>query len=124
MISRSTCYPEGGHWDKGLREELSARGYEVFDRELNGAFRKLPFGEQIAIIASDLKSAFWHKDAQVVAISFGAYLFLHAQTLLEPFIGRILLLSPIVGEATNEEHLMFFVPPRARHLQELARSGV
>lgn len=114
---------KGGRLDKGLGQELSARGYNVFGRELHGEFQKLPFGEQIGIVASDLKSAFWHEDAKVIANSFGAYLFLHAQTLLEPFVGRVLLLSPIVGEATNQEYMMFFVPPRAHRLQELARSG-
>jgi hypothetical protein len=34
-----------------------------------------------------------------------------------------LLLSPIVGEASNEETMMFFVPPGARRLQAKIASG-
>lgn len=38
-------------------------------------------------------------------------------------IGRVLLLSPIVGEFSNEKTLMNFIPPRSGRLQELAQSG-
>lgn len=55
----------------------------------------------------------------MVANSFGAYLFLHAQILLPPFPGRVVLLAPIVGEASHEERMLHFVPPRAGQLQEL-----
>jgi hypothetical protein len=113
----------GGHSNQGLGEELRSRGYQVVGRELVGDFERLPFGEQIELVASDLRSGFWHKDARVVANSFGAYLFLHAQTIMPPYVGRVLLLSPIVGEAANEATMSFFVPPRARRLQELAKAG-
>jgi hypothetical protein len=113
----------GGRLNQGLGEELLERDFDVFGRELHGEFQKLTFGKQIELVANDLKSRFWRKDARVIANSFGAYLFLHAQTLLPPYIGRVLLLSPIVGEASNEETMMFFVPPRANHLQELVRIG-
>lgn len=113
----------GGRLHKGLGEELLARGYEVFGREILGKFQKLPFRDQIEIVANDLKYGFWREDAKVIASSYGAYLFLHAQTILEPYIGRVLLLSPIVGEASNEEMMMFFVPPGARRFQELVKSG-
>ncbi|MFT0549106.1 hypothetical protein ACMHYO_22550 [Allopusillimonas ginsengisoli] len=113
----------GGHLNKGLGKELSARGYVISGRELNGEFQKLRFGEQVKIVANDLKTNFWHKDAKVIANSFGAYLFLHAQSLLAPYIGSALLLSPIVGEAEYEEKMMFFVPPLAGHLQSLVKNG-
>ena len=61
--------------------------------------------------------------AQVIANSFGAYLFLHAQTLLPPFIGRVLLLSPIVGEFSEEGASIGFIPPRSHRLLKLAQSG-
>lgn len=114
----------GGHLDTGLGKELSARGYEVSGRELNGEFQKLRFGEQVKIVANDLETRYWHKDAKVIANSFGAYLFLHAQSLLNPYIGKVLLLSPIVGEASYEEKMMFFVPPLAGHLQERVKNGL
>ena len=42
---------------------------------------------------------------------------------MAPYIGRVLLLSPIVGEFSNEETLMNFIPPRSESLKELAQSG-
>lgn len=113
----------GGRLDAGLGEALLSRGLSVFGRETNGDFAKLSFAEQIELIAQDLKTHFWYNDAMVVANSFGAYLFLHAQTAMEPFPGRVLLLSPIVGEFANSESQTFFVPPRARQLMELVQAG-
>ena len=113
----------GGSLDRGLGEELSARGFRVIGRELRGDFGKLAFGEQVETVADDLRSGFWTGCARVVANSFGAYLFLQAQALSEPFPGKALLLSPIVGEAQDGEHMAFFVPPRAGRLRELIHSG-
>jgi hypothetical protein len=42
---------------------------------------------------------------------------------MEPYIGKVILLSPIVGEFANEETQMNFIPPRAEKLLELARAG-
>ena len=109
-----------GQLDTGLGEELLNRGFSLAGRETLGDFRKLPFPEKIEAIAKDLKDEFWHEDALVIANSFGAYLFLHAQTLLPPFVGKVLLLSPIVGEASEPETMRFFVPPRAGKLHRLA----
>ncbi|HQN46090.1 MAG TPA: hypothetical protein PK034_03420 [Rugosibacter sp.] len=114
----------GGLLDKGLGAELQRRGYKVVGRELRGDFQRLPFADQLGHVADDLRKGFWHEDARVIANSFGAYLFLHAQTLLPPFAGRALLLSPIVGEASNEEQMMFFVPPRAGRIQDMVDSGM
>lgn len=114
---------KGGRLSKGLGAELQARGFDVTGRELIDEFRKLPFLEQVGIVTNDLTSNHWHENAMVVANSFGAYLFLHAQAELPPFVGRVLLLSPIVGEASNEEAMMIFVPPGARRLHERIMSG-
>lgn len=113
----------GGRLDQGLGEELAKRDWQVYGRELRGDFQRLGFGEQIETIAEDLQTHFWHENARVVANSFGAYLFLHAQTLLPPFPGRALLLAPIVGEASHEESMLHFIPPRAGRLQELVGQG-
>jgi hypothetical protein len=88
-----------------------------------GGFKDIPFSEQAAIIAEDLSSHFWKEEALVIANSFGAYLFLHAQTQMKPFIGKVLLLSPIVGEFTAEDVQTSFIPPRAGQLQRLALEG-
>ncbi len=89
-----------------------------------GEFRALPFRDQIEIVAEDLTTQYWHEDSHVVCNSYGAYLFLHAQTLMEPYVGKVLLLSPIVGPFSDERGSgVGFIPPRAERLAELAETG-
>jgi hypothetical protein len=113
----------GGQLATGLGQALMDRGFDVTGRETRGDFRILPFAEQVQIIANDLQSHFWHSQAQVVCNSFGSYLFLHAQAQMPSFPGRVLLLSPIVGEFTSEETRTTFSPPRPRRLKELAEAA-
>jgi hypothetical protein len=113
----------GGRLDTGLGQELLSRGFEISGRELVEEFRKLDFQKQIDLVAADLKDNFWFGDAHVIANSFGAYLFLHAQMQMEPYIGKVILLSPIVGEFGNEETRMNFIPPRSDKLFEVSQSG-
>jgi len=113
----------GGRLDNGLGQALLAKGFDVSGRELVGEFRKLAFNEQVDAVASDLQSSFWNPDAQVIANSFGAYLFLHAQAQIPPYPGKVILLSPIVGEFTNQATEMNFIPPRSERLLELAKTG-
>ena len=112
----------GGRLDTGLGQALLSRGFEVAGRELYGEFRKLDFQQQVDIVAEDLQIHFWQEESRVIANSFGAYLFLHAQVQMKPYIGRVILLSPIVGEFSNEDTRMNFVPPRADKLQQLAEA--
>lgn len=42
---------------------------------------------------------------------------------MSPYPGKVLLLSPIVGDFQNEEIRMGFIPPRAEVLLELAQTG-
>ncbi len=113
----------GGRLHTGLGHALTERGCIVLGRELFGDFKKLGFQQQVDAVASDLERELWHEDTHVIANSFGAYLFLHAQAQLPPYVGRVILLSPIVGEFGNEETQMNFIPPRADKLLELARAG-
>ena len=107
------------------------RGYDVTGRETRGEFKSLAFASQVDLVAQDLRSMCWREDALVVANSFGAYLFLHAQAQLAPFIGKVLLLSPIVGEFAKDEPSedeeaggwLGFIPPMARKLADLIQSG-
>ena len=124
-MKRSVYYLTGmgGRLDSGLGQGLLSRGLEVAGRELVGEFRKLDFQDQIDHIVEDLQSNFWHEDSHVIANSFGAYLFLHAQAQMEPYIGKVILLSPIVGEFGNEVTQMNFIPPRAEKLRQLAEAG-
>lgn len=113
----------GGRIGTGLGEALLGRGYNVTGRETVDEFKGLPFSQQIAIIADDLTTHFWRKEALVIANSFGAYLFLNAQALMSPYVGKVLLLSPIVGEFSNEDSGLGFVPPHSGRLAQLAEDG-
>jgi hypothetical protein len=116
----------GGLISTGLGQALLERGYDVTGRETVGEFKDVGFTRQVEIVANDLKEYFWREDAKVIANSFGAYLFLHAQALVgEPYIGQVVLLSPIVGEFANDDQArpMNFIPPYAERLLELAQSG-
>ena len=125
MNSNSTLYylpGRGGRLDAGLGTALIERNLLVSGRETVGEFAGLNFQEQIELVAQDIQAGFWHKEAKILANSFGAYLFLHAQTLMPAYIGKVLLLSPIVGEFSNNETGTHFVPPRSRKLKELAQA--
>jgi len=125
MNSSSPIYylpGRGGRLDAGLGTALVERYLLVFGRETVGEFAGLSFQEQIELVAQDIQAGYWHKEAKILANSFGAYLFLHAQTLMPAYIGKVLLLSPIVGEFSNNETGTHFVPPRSRKLKELAQA--
>ena len=116
----------GGRLHTGLGQALASRGLNVMGRELVGEFRSIDFQDQIDTVASDLQQHYWSPNGRVIANSFGAYLFLHAQVLLgEPYIGQVTLLSPILGEFVNDDEVrpMNFIPPQAEKLLELAKSG-
>ena len=112
----------GGSLNKGLGQGLRNRGLEITGRETIGEFRKLRFQDQLDIISEDLVREFWTKESRILANSFGAYLFLHAQAQLDPFPGRVLILSPIVGEFGDEKTKLNFIPPRSGRLFELAQT--
>ena len=125
MNSNSTLYylpGRGGRLDAGLGVALVERNLVVSGRETVGEFASLSFQEQIELVAKDIQANFLHQEAKILANSFGAYLFLHAQTLMPAYIGKVLLLSPIVGEFSNNETGTHFVPPRSRKLKELAQA--
>jgi alpha-beta hydrolase superfamily lysophospholipase len=113
----------GGRLEAGLGQGLASRGVNVVGRALVDEFRRLDFQHQINLVVSDLQQNFWQEEAYVIANSFGAYLFLHAQAQMEPYVGKVMLLSPIVGEFSNMKSSLNFSPPRADKLQQLAEAG-
>ena len=113
----------GGRLATGLGEGLRSRGWDVTGRETLGEFRDMPFADQVHTIAQDLQQHFWHAQARVVAVSFGAYLFLHAQAELPSYPGRVLLLSPIVGGFADAASGTHFVPPQAELLRQRVEAG-
>lgn len=106
----------GGEITTGLGQGLLDRGYSVTGRETRGAFLKLNFQKQLDAIRNDLQGEFWREDAKLVAVSYGCYLFLHAQLGMPAFPGSVLLLSPVVGGAFSDTAGVGFVPPRADQL--------
>ena len=93
-------------------------------RETVDDFLQMSFQAQIESVAEDLTTQHWDEEARVICNSFGAYLFLHAQTLMPPYMGKVLLLSPIVGHFTDTENSKTgFYPPRASQLLQIAATG-
>ena len=113
----------GGQLDKGVGEGLLGRGYNLRGREMSGKFDTLPIQNQIDLVTQDLQDGFWQKESKIIAVSYGAYLLLHALSDLEPYIGSILLLSPVLGGITSGEAMRYFSPPRADKLQHLISEG-
>lgn len=113
----------GGRLDTGLGRGIHDRNYKIVGRETLGEFQKLTFQDKIDTVKNDLEEYFWYPDAKVVANSFGAYLFLHAQLTMEPYPGQVLILSPIIGGANYDEKMMRFYPPRADVLMQTANDG-
>ena len=113
----------GGRLETGLGQALTSRGLSVSGRETVGDFTQLSFQDQIELVAKDLTTNFWQENAKVIGNSYGAYLFLHAQSILPSFPGKVLLLSPIIGEFNNENVGTHFIPPRSRQLVSLVDIG-
>lgn len=113
-----------GRLERGLGAELLARGLSVTGRETVGGFDDLPFAEQVRTVADDLLANFWHPQARVIANSFGAYLFLNAQALIEPFPGRVLMLSALIGEGQNPATGQAFTLPRSEQFEQILTSNL
>ena len=113
----------GRRLDTGLGNALLRRGFALSGRETVGTFKRMRFGDQVDAVKQDLVERFWRPNTLVIANSFGGYLFLHAQIGLDPFPGRVLLLSPVIGSAADDESGMRFYPPRADVLREVAGQG-
>ena len=126
MDTQRTVYylpGHGGRLHTGLGEALMSRGLNLAGRETVDDFRRLRFMNQVETVAEDLRTHFWRADAQVVANSFGAYLFLNAQSVLPPYPGKVLLLSPIIGAFDHPDKPMSFSPPMPTRLMDMATSG-
>lgn len=113
----------GGELATGLGQGIIDRGFNVTGRETRGEFNTRSFRAQVEQIAADLQEYFWKSSACVIANSYGAYLFLHAQAQLIPFPGRVLLLSPIVGDTRDPNANVGYIPPGARKIFDLAMNG-
>lgn len=113
----------GGHLNQGLGAALQSKGVHIVGRELPGGADSGGFATHVDAVAADLQRDHWHRDSLVVANSFGAYLLLHAQAQLPPFVGNVLLLSPILGMVFRKDAPGGFVPPRARKILAMVEAG-
>lgn len=110
----------GGRLTGGLGSFLSGLG-TVIGRELTGDFAKLTFTEQVDLVRADLTGQI----CIVVANSFGSYFLLNALLEMPGFAGKILLLSPVLGDVENPETGMVYCPPRAqRFIESLGGGGL
>lgn len=110
----------GRRLNEGLGANLIERGCSLIGRELVGEFNTLSFQQQVEVVQSDLTRLNEQNITHLIAISFGAYLFLHSQAAIAPIKAKILLLSPIMGAAINREQMRYYVPPQAERLIKLA----
>jgi hypothetical protein len=76
MLTNTVYYlpGAGGQLATGLGQGLIDRGFDVTGRETRGAFRSLPFEEQVQSVVDDLQSHLWHEQSLVLCNSFGCYL--------------------------------------------------
>ena len=58
------------------------------------------------------------EEGNLIANSYGAYLLLLSLIDQRPLPTRILLLSPVLGRAISEEHMLFSRPPREKTLHQ------
>lgn len=124
-MKRSIFYlpGRGGELFTGLGAALIERRCTITGIEIRGDFQRLRFSEQVDIVAGALMDLPKDKQTQVIANSFGAYLFLHAQSLLDPIPSKVLLLSPIVGGVARPGSGMGMSPPQADRLFALGDIG-
>ncbi|MDG4597520.1 MAG: hypothetical protein P9F75_17850 [Candidatus Contendobacter sp.] len=114
--------PGRGNRLRDLGDLVTRLGFDVYGRELASSFARLGFADQIRLIQHDLASTFWHPGAPLIGHSYGAYLLLHALADRESFPGRILLLAPVLGAATDLKRFYLSRPPRADKLMQLAHN--
>ena len=113
----------GESLDEGIGQVIASMGFSVKGREMISDFARLGFSEQLALIRSDLESDFWRPESVLIGRSYGAYLLLHTLAELEPFPGKVLLFSPVLGAAISEDRRSGVLPPRSKLLLKLADSG-
>ncbi len=111
----------GDKLDDFLGSSLAQMGFEVYGREILYDFANLHFPQQLQIIKNDIKTLFWREESNLIGDSYGAYLLLHALAEIAAFPGRILLFSPVLGEAIDKQNLYLSRPPRAKKLLQLAK---
>jgi hypothetical protein len=110
----------GETFDGVLGRLIRTMGCRLEGREVDSRFARAWFSEQLALVRSDVYSRFWNSDATLIGRSYGAYLLLHVLADLQPYPGKVLLCSPVLGPATFNHGCYVSRPPRAEKLLRLA----
>lgn len=105
----------GSSFQGRLGVQLQSRGYELTGRVLEGEFAKLPFPDQINLIADDL-AKYSKQQISLIAHSFGAYLGLHAILQNRGYAGNVFLISPILGSVKGNGRM--FKPPQSKRMSQ------
>ena len=109
----------GSSFQGRLGVELQSRGHELTGRVLGGEFAKLPFPDQINLIADDL-AKYSKQQTPLIAHSFGAYLGLHAILQNRGYAGNVFLISPILGSVKGNGRM--FKPPQSGRITQVIES--
>ena len=112
-----------GKLDGFIGTLLLNMGYDVYGREIDGAFEKLRISKQVEIIKNDLKDGFWDEKSIIIGTSYGAYLFLHSIIDSEKFPAKVLLFSPVLGRSRALPNRPIISPPRAKKLLEYRKNN-
>ena len=110
----------GGDHRSGLGAHLASLGTAYGGLSLSGAFIRYPFEEKLNVIRGVL-AQIDIPEAAIIANSMGAYYLLHSLVDQPPFQGRVLLLSPVLGAATNG--LNYSRPPMAAKFAKAVSGG-
>ncbi|MBF0121357.1 MAG: alpha/beta hydrolase [Desulfobacterales bacterium] len=102
---------------------LTNLGFKVQCRKLSEEFLSLRFNEQLTIVEDDLQSIDWASETVLIGHSYGAYILLHTLATMTLFPGRVLLISPVLGQAVSGNFQYGMLPPRARMLLKMAKHG-
>ncbi|MDF1879628.1 hypothetical protein JHD46_08260 [Sulfurimonas sp. SAG-AH-194-C20] len=98
-------------------------GFSIMGRELIDDFMQLRISKQVILIQEDLEEYFWHKDAKLIAYSYGGYLLLHALASMKAFPGKILLIAPVLGMSKRKANALMSRPPWAMKLLEYSQNS-
>lgn len=102
---------------------IAGLGWEIVGRNFRTDLRPMGFAEQLETIQTDLQTQCRLDARPLIGQSYGAYLLLHALAGLEPYPGRVLLLSPVLGAALDRRSMILSRPPRAEKLLRWAETG-
>ena len=104
----------GGSGIGGLSAYLATLTDDYAALPIDADFLQQDIQQQIDVVRGFIH----HTSGNVIANSYGAYLLLLSLIEQPPLPIRVLLLSPVLGRAISEEHMLFSRPPREKTLHK------